>query len=84
MPRPRTVDVVAEWSKVQIELYEAEQLPLKGWEAGWSHERMNIALAWLLYARSEAKCRLRRLKKITSARARREKRCAEGQPCTNI
>lgn len=71
MPRPQSVDVVAEWSEVQRALYELEQVPLKGWAQGWPVEKQHEAIAWVLYARSEAKRRLDRLKRIQRARAKR-------------
>jgi hypothetical protein len=74
MPRPRSVDVVTEWTAVRTTLAEVERRPLDGWKLGWSDAQMCEAMAWALYARSEAYRRRRRLRRIHAARMRRTKR----------
>jgi hypothetical protein len=74
MARARSVDLVAEWAETQRALYELEQIPLRGWQEGWTAAKQNEAIAWVLYGRAEAAHRLRRLKRIHQDRTRRSKK----------
>jgi hypothetical protein len=64
MGRPRTIDVEGETERVRAAALEVTDLPLKGWQKGWSVEQMAEAQCWLEFARAQARRMLSRLARV--------------------